>query len=300
MKKKKIQQPPISIETDYECEIDTGEIYSRELRYANNPESFKRKKCPDELAEQQLLIIQKLLVNHHQPTANNAYSAEEYLKERFKPLHQGRWNNHAFSARYFVFSLDSPQNETGPKRIDFDGSKHFYLYSYDIPLVVKKNMAEGEQFEYLFAFALRQCNLMKVDAFLSYQFQTNFEGEDLKSYLKYVTQLTRKFGNDLFNQELIDSIYDWIKEQEKNQTGLQRKITTVLTVDQLAFLFRLLVDINLVTPDSILSLARLVCRSFESKGTADISAGSLSKHLFAPTHGAIEFWRLQFPKLIGL
>jgi hypothetical protein len=299
MKKKKIQQPPALIETDYDCEIDTGEIYSRELRYANNPESFKRKKCPDELAEQLLLIIQRLLVNHHEPTVNDSYSAKEYLKERFKTFDQKRWHDHSFSSDYFVLSMDSPQNETGPKRIDFAGSKHFYLYSYDIPLLVKKNMADSEQFEHLFAFALRQCNLMKVDALLSYQFETNFGGDDLKSYLKYVTQLTRKFGNDLFNQELIDSIYDWIKEQEKNPTGPQYKITTVLTVDQLACLFRLLVETKLVTTENKSLLARLICRSFESKGTADISAGSLSKHLFAPTDGAIEFWEGQFTKLIA-
>src|SRR5205823_565660 len=82
----------------------------------------------------------------------------------------------------------------------------------------------------IFAFALRQCDLMKIFPFLDYHLERNFQS-DLKTFIPYITQLNRKFSHTLFTDQLIKSIDDWIADKKGIAVKQnQKKVKTNLAV----------------------------------------------------------------------
>jgi hypothetical protein len=281
----------------YDHAINTATIYSNETRFRKDPEFFNCKKCPDEIARDLEHIIQELLVKYVEPTVDYSDHQREYLITRFKKFNKAHFTIEPFRTDFFVTAYDKPRNEKGNNPLSFTGDNYYYLYSYQTPFLVHKKTITDYQFELLFAFALRHCDLMHIHSFLHFHLMNNFEGKP-KQYCQYLTQTNRKFGSTLFTTELSDSIKDWILENEsKVSAPASRKIKTYLTVDQLAFLFRALVDNGHLSDENKNTIIAWACENFESKMKTEISKNSFDQKFYAPTDDALDFWVDNFDKL---
>lgn len=76
------------------------------------------------------------------------------------------------------------------------------------------------------------------------------------------------------------------------------KVDTTLTVPQLAYLFRALVDEKLITPKQKTDLFKAVTEIFKTKATESISPDSFKNKYDAPESKAIEFWQEKFTHLM--
>ena len=282
---------------DYDYSIDTATIFWNESRFRKDPEFFNCKKCPDEIALDLEHIIQELLVKYVEPTVDYSDDSREYLITRFEKFHKAHFITEPFQIDFFVTAYDRPRDKKGNNPISFSGSNYYYLYSYQTPFLAHKSAITDYQFELLFALALRQCDLMHIASFLGHHLLANFEGQS-KQYCQYLTQINRKFGSALFATELSDSIKDWISENEdKMAAPASKKIKTYLTVDQLAFLFRALVDNGHLSDENKNTIITVACESFESKMKTEISKNSFDQKFYAPTDEALDFWIDNFDKM---
>jgi predicted transcriptional regulator len=188
--------------------------------------------------------------------------------------------------------------------LDFGGGKYMYLFAYDAPLTIKSKMIDGGsitemEFELLFAFTIRQCDLMKLSDFLFYHLQSNFNNV-LKDFKPYLTRLTRKYSPIIFSNELTLSIQEWLAENKiPDDVSKSEKVKTNLSVDKLSYLFRVLVDLNLVSPDNKAAVIRMITNNFESKMKENLSQRSVETKFYDPSDESIAFWKDQFVKMIA-
>ncbi len=297
MKNESIPETNDEVPKDDDFAIDTAEIFINEIEFRNDPEHFKCKKSPDELVQNLEHIIRKLLVKYAEPTVDYSDDKKEYLIDKFERFKKADLSDAPFRVDFFVTAYDKPGNKNGDNDLSFKGTNYYYFYSYNTTFIVNKSKVTDDQFEVLFAFALRHCDLMQIHSFLHFHLLNNFEGK-LKQYCQYLTQINRKFGSTLFTTELSDSIKDWISDNEINTIKPNgEKIKTYLTVKQLAFLFRALKECKLIEGSNAQLVGRVMSKAFDSKAKEDLSAGNLSKHFYDLTDDAVEFWLLLFPKL---
>ncbi len=103
-----------------------------------------------------------------------------------------------------------------------------------------------------------------------------------------------------------ETVFDFVDEQlnllapnTKTETKPTiTKIDTTLTVPQLAYLFRALVDEKLITPKQKTDLFKAVTEIFKTKATESISPDSFKNKYDAPESKAIEFWQEKFTHLM--
>lgn len=281
---------------DYNYAINTASIYWNESKYNGDPDFFNVKMCPVDLAMDLEHAIQELLVKHIEPTVDYSDHMKEYLLERFKKFKTTHFSVEPFRLDFFVTAYDKPRIKRGSNDLRFSGDNYFYLYDYHEPFIAYKKAILDSQFELIFAFALRQCDLMNIDSFLSYHLLANFEG-NTKQYCKYLTQINRKFTTPLFTNELSNSIRDWLSENEnKADVHISRKIKTYLTIDQLACLFKMLMD-NGHLSDEPTKTIEVVCASFETKMMRNPSSNNFGQDFYKPTIKALDFWIDNFDKM---
>lgn len=277
--------------------INTSTIYHNEFSFIRDPDAFSWKKLPSDYDHQLENLVQQLLADNVEPVADYSDDRREYLIDRYEKFHEAHFNVDAFRLHYFVTASDKPRSKTGKNRLVFTGDKYYYLYGYDQHFIAKKKELDDYQFELLFAFALRQCDLMRIHSFLQYHLINNFDGK-VKQYCKYLTQINRKFIGIFFTTELYESIKDWVLENEnKGDFNVSKKIKTHLTVDQLAFLFRALVDNGHLNNNYKARIIEWACENFESKQMPVISSISFDSDYYQPTHQALDFWIDNFDKL---
>jgi hypothetical protein len=275
--------------------IYTGFIFENEYNFWINPDESAWPKYPNSIADVLIVIIKNLLVKYSEPSMEHSESTKEYLKDKKDAIYREPMilNTSPFVPDYFVLGLDKPIEKYSPPRV-FLGGEFYYLYELKDPVAITKKMATNYQFELLFAFYLRQCNLTELDDLLNYQLEQNFDS-DLKEFIKYLVLLRRKFENILFSKGLTEAITEWISINEKNIS--KKKIKTHLTVDQLAFLFKALVENKLLSDDNKNDIINMVCENFEAKKQPHISVKSFNGKFYTPTEDAIKFWVDQFDKL---
>lgn len=75
------------------------------------------------------------------------------------------------------------------------------------------------------------------------------------------------------------------------------KIKSNLTVSQIALLFRLLSDENILETNNITKLSKQIASSFSSKQKDDISYKSVKNNFDSPQNEAIEFWETKLVRL---
>ena len=103
-----------------------------------------------------------------------------------------------------------------------------------------------------------------------------------------------------------ETVFDFVDEQlnllapnTKTETKPTiTKVDTNLTVPQLAYLFRALVDEDLITPKQKTDLFKAVSEIFKTKGTETISSSSFKNHFNSPESNAIDFWQGKFTHLM--
>lgn len=285
-----------------EFAIDTSEIYRQETYLFNDPEYRLWKKLSSQILQEFEHTIQLILLRNVKPTVNHNENQLEYLKQQFESRTRRLGDADPFYHNYFVVSYDTPLEKIKRPTLSFAPRNYYYLFSYDTSLVINRSMiSEGKitsnDFDLLFALTLRECDIMKVNELLSYQLQKNF-ANSTEIFCKYLKQIVRKFRATLFTEEVDESIKEWMSEKEKNsETANRKKIKTVLTVDELAYLFKALLDSKLITHDNKNDVIACAVENFESKNQANISSGSFNSKFYSPSQKAIEFWIDQFDKL---
>ncbi|MBK9730649.1 MAG: hypothetical protein IPO83_05080 [Chitinophagaceae bacterium] len=297
MKKEAITFEEEEVFENYSYSINTATIFWNEYQFKREPESFEWKTCPFGIGKDLENIIQSLLVNHAEPRVDYSPKRRKFLIEKYNTFSNDFFAREPFLLDFFVPAYNKPKNKNGNNHLTFGGDRYYYLYSYAQAVIVSRKTVMDYQFELLFAFALRQCDLMHIDSFLNFHFESNFAGT-AKKYCQYLKQITRKFASKLLTTELSDSIKEWIVENENSEkeSGVE-KIKTYLTVKQLAFIFRALKEIKLIEGKTEKSIAKVISKAFDSKAQEDLSPESVYNHYYALDYGAIEFWLIQFPKL---
>ncbi|HUM45833.1 MAG TPA: hypothetical protein PLD84_02825 [Chitinophagales bacterium] len=286
---------------EIDFEINTGFIFRNEANYAREGEGFINKKCPDYLAESLTFTVHSLLIKYSKPFISSPDLSDKYLEYKYDRLTSGELIHlqvQNFKIDHFVLKLNHPISE--PTQVVADGNEkknYYYLFEYGEPLSITREMLENESFEMLFAFALRQCNLSYMDSFLQYHLDHSFDA-DLKGFIRFVVLIKRKFEEPLFSNGLTDALNQWLRENEINlKNSGTEKIKTYLTVDQLAFLFKALVENHLIDKTNQKSIFRVIGKSFESKAQEDISIGSIDSDFHSPTDKALDFWIDNFDKM---
>lgn len=288
-------------ENENDFEINTGRIFSNEGDYAREGEEYLAKKCPDRLADSLEMTIRSLLQKHTKPSISSTNSTDNYLALKHEKLASGEMAHlqmQNFKVDHFVLKLEYPiEGPRQPSRIGKPDKYFYYLFEFREPLRITRKMVDAGTFELLFAFALRQCDLSYLVQFMEYHIDHNFEG-DLSHFIKYLVLIKRKFEEPLFSKGLIAASDQWIKENENNvKNSGGEKIKTYLTVDQLAFLFKAMVENHIIDKRISASLFRVISRSFESKAQDDVSVGSIDKFYATPTEKALDFWIDNFDRM---
>jgi hypothetical protein len=278
--------------------INTGEIFENEFNHWMAPEDSNLTTYSRSIAEDLIKIIKRLLVEYSHPSQSHSKDEEynKYLQNKKNALYSGPQASHPnpFHLDYFVLGLSKPREEYEKPVFHFNGEYH-YMYELRQPLLIPYSALKRNQFEMLFAFSLRQCNLSEWDSFFEYHLEKSFNSE-LKPFIKLVVLIKRKFESTLFNKGQIEAISEWIGFNEK--VSNQKKIKTVLTVDQLAYLFKALRDTNIIIETNNSVIISWLSEAFESKIQSQISERSLNNKFYTPTHEASEFWQDQFQKLL--
>lgn len=285
------------IESDDDYALNTSTIYHREYSFVRDPESYAWKKLPSDYPEQLEQLVQQLLVENVEPRVDYSKEQRERLIQRNNKFHEAHFSIGAFRLQFFVIATNVPRIKHGKNILSYTGDQYYYLYFYDQPLKLRKKDLKDFEFELLFAFALRQCDLMKIDSFLQYHLVDNFGGK-VKEYCKYLIQINRKFIGIFFTPELFDSVKDWVTVNENKQdVSITKKIKTDLTVDQLAFLFKALAVNHHFEDNTLTEVFEWVCENFESKRMADISVKSMHNNFYTTPPEVLDFWEDNFDKL---
>lgn len=78
----------------------------------------------------------------------------------------------------------------------------------------------------------------------------------------------------------------------------QKKIKTNLSVPQLAYLFKVLQEVGIITNNNNQEIYAVLKQNFSSKKREDISSNTLKNDFEAPDYATIEFWREKFMQLV--
>ena len=287
-------------ENENDFEINTGRIFSNEGDYAREGEEYLAKKCPDRLADSLEMTIRSLLEKHTKPSISSTNSTDNYLELKHEKLASGEMAHlqmQNFKVDHFVLKLEYPiEGPIQPSRVGKPEKYFYYLFEFREPLRITRKMVDAGTFELLFAFALRQCDLSYLVQFMEYHIDHNFEG-DLSHFIKYLVLIKRKFEEPLFSKGLIEATDQWIRENEasiKNSGG--KKIKTYLTIDQLACLFKMLMDNGHLSDEPTRNIEG-VCASFETKMVKNPSSNNLGQDFYKPTVKALDFWIDNFDKM---
>jgi hypothetical protein len=86
------------------------------------------------------------------------------------------------------------------------------LYQYDYDIIIDST---NENYEYWFALKTRQygTRLAALGSFLSYQLNKNFS-DNFKEFSKFLKLNTRQHKGVLYSAQIVDTIGDWIDEQQ--------------------------------------------------------------------------------------
>jgi hypothetical protein len=86
------------------------------------------------------------------------------------------------------------------------------LYQYDHDIIID---ATNDNFEYWFALKTRQYvdNLTALGSFLSHQLNKNF-GDNFDEFSKFLKPNIRQHKGALYSEKIVDTIGDWIDEQQ--------------------------------------------------------------------------------------
>lgn len=146
--------------------INTGYIFYNEQDFWMYPGSQKWPKYSDEIARSLKRIIQELLVAHTKPEMSHSEERKEYLVEKFERSFDTGFsfnttddNINPLRRDFFVLAYDVPMETLDKPVVYFSGTGYYYLFNYGTPLTVTKQMVAESEFELLFAFSLRQCDL---------------------------------------------------------------------------------------------------------------------------------------------
>ena len=171
------------------------------------------------------------------------------------------------------------------------------------------NFSESKKKEY---FINKQQN--KIDySFSIYTEQIKNRIEQIKNTPEKQLVIFNEISNieTLFSTALINDIkykpsllrraIVWLNELKLSVANEQhnlkpefKKIRTNMTVEQLAFLFKILKELKLIdTSDGIPNLSKAISSIFETQRTIDISAKAIKNHYDIPTENAIKFWEDQ-------
>ncbi len=280
--------------------ISTSEIYGNEIGLLRWPDSKPWKALSDDLLQDLEDALQTALLNNSEPSLSESPAYHDELISKMKKLQDEKID--AFRQWYFVVSYSIPLKEKErPYHVKWGEDKYQYLFHYSNSVTITRKLIaeqkiDADDFDLLLAFALRQCDLMRVDSFLHYHAKENFDA-DYYSFCRYIKQLERKFAQGLFTPELSDSLSDWIKINERTSPS-REKIKTSLSVDKLAYLFKALFEAKLIDDNTKTRIIRVITESFESKEKKDIAENSFASKFHSPQYEAIEFWIYQFGKLI--
>ena len=292
-----------NLEEYSEFNIDTCNICREELFFFNDPDYKPWKKYHDGIKSELEHSIQSVLLHNVKPTESHSEEKREYFQEQFNRCFDMEFKGESpFYIGYFVVTYSTPLEERIKPNVSFAARDYFYLFSYDSSVKITYSMITEDKispadFDLLFAFGLRQCNMMKVSLFLNFQLEKNFNS-DLKFFHPYLTQLTRTYSSRIFTDQLTTTIEEWLSNNKPlDQKPRKEKVKTNLTVDNLAYLFRALVDLDLFSNENKAAVIRMIADNMQSKMREDLSKNSIEKKFFEPTDDAIAFWIDQFKKL---
>lgn len=108
-----------------------------------------------------------------------------------------------------------------------------------------------------------------------------------------IQSLPRRVKNWLSIQKKFIEANLHIDPEKLKQASLP-KVRTTLTVPELAYLFRALVDAKIITPRNKTDLFKGIAAVFSSKKGIDISSNSLKNKFDTPEPKAMEFWQEKF------
>lgn len=141
----------------------------------------------------------------------------------------------------------------------------------------------------------------------------NLTNEDLSNFNRYTTAYFTSFNafkeatENTFNEfksGVLKSSETLIKQEKiaaassKNNQTILNKIPTSLSVPELAYLFRALVDESIINPRQNTDLFKAITSIFESKQTDNISEKSIKNKFEAPEFNALDFWQGKFAHLM--
>jgi hypothetical protein len=145
--------------------------------------------------------------------------------------------------------------------------------------------------------------------------KAEFEYLDELNYLskEYICFIDEKFTDDENRISIQKSaprrLGRWLKSEinfyEKNITkdftkimdGEIKKLETNLSVPQLALLFRILKEINIIQNENITEMCKTIAGTYATLKKSEISAGSLKNHFDTPEEKALDFWLAKVPSL---
>lgn len=141
----------------------------------------------------------------------------------------------------------------------------------------------------------------------------NLTDEDLSNFNLFANAYLKSFNafkeatentfND-FKSGVLKSSETLIKQEKttlsssKNNQTVLNKIPTSLSVPELAYLFRALVDESIINPRQNTDLYKAITTIFESKQTDDISVNSFKNKFDTPDFNAIDSWQEKFAHLM--
>lgn len=108
-----------------------------------------------------------------------------------------------------------------------------------------------------------------------------------------IQSLPRRVKNWLSIQRKFIEANIHIDPEKLKQASLP-KVRTTLTVPELAYLFRALVDAKIITPRHNTDLFKGIAAIFSSKKETEISSNSIKNKFDIPEPKAIEFWQEKF------
>lgn len=90
----------------------------------------------------------------------------------------------------------------------------------------------------------------------------------------------------------------FVKVANQDFQESKKKIKTNLSVPQLAYLFKVLKEVGIITNNENNEIYNVLEQNFSSKQREDISINTLKNDFEAPAYATIEFWREKFMLLV--
>ncbi len=276
--------------------IDVANIAENEWYFWHFNQT-KWTKYSREIGDEAESSIRTVMINSMKPTVTYSQEEHQYLYEQNKSFLNAFVNKEtAFPLDFFVVCYSKPIEEWKHLGLAYGHTGYYYLYSYGGESCLLSRHKYPDEFEIIFAYAIRQCDLMQLNSFLKYHLEANFDS-DIKLFCVYLTQLERKLGKDLFTAETSASVRDWVQENKDKKFVGRKKLKTNLTVDKLAYLFKALTHAKLISDENKNDVISFAVEHFESKQQATISEGSFNSKFYSPDIDTLEYWKDQFNNL---